>query len=69
MVLKKDKKPYYDWVGIVEKYPPEYELVNILFDNDYIQPGWWTGQTWDMGKRRKGDTVVAWKRIMTHGAA
>jgi len=70
MVLKskKDKKPFYDWVGVKEKYPPEFELVSILFEDDYKQPGWWTGQVWDSGHKLCDKKIIAWRRIMTHAA-
>lgn len=63
---KSKKKPFYDWVRVEEKKPPKFELVHIVYDNGEEQPAWWTGNAWDMGKKRRGDEVVAWKRIMTH---
>jgi len=65
---KSKKKPFYDWVKMEEGKPPKFELVHIVFDNGVKQPAWWTGTTWDMGKKRRGEEVVAWKRIMTHAA-
>ena len=50
-----------NWNTMKDFKPDEYELVNIMFDNDKIKPGWWTGQIWDARNKIIQNKVVAWK--------
>ena len=63
----KNKDAAAGWIRVKVKKPTTFDLVMVCFDNGYQQPGWWTGQTWDCGKRLKGKDVVAWKRITAYG--
>lgn len=63
---KQNEETIKEWIDVKEKKPEKFDLVYMLFDNERVQPGWWTGTIWDCGKTMKGDKVIAWKIANAH---
>ena len=66
--IKKKSKGYnideHGWVLISESYPKKshwFEIVQLFFDDYFIQTAWWTGQIWDSGHDIHTAKPIKWR--------
>ena len=51
------------WIEAGEKKPTQWDLVVIRDDKGIEQPAWWTGITWDWGKKHVKGNIICWHRL------
>ena len=55
------------WVFDLNYLPIPYDLMHLKFSNgDRIKSGWWTGIKWKGLRKKKKETVIAWKMNQEH---
>jgi len=59
---KGTKEHMREWTDAETTKPIVYALNNLLLESGIIIRGWWTGNSWDGLKLKRGDVVISFKK-------